>query len=556
MAFEVFGLGILFPIVLGLLDISHARSVIDESIPILKSYTDSVSNDTLLMIGLVSLVVIYAIKSAYLVFLNYYQNHFLVSVTKKISNNLYSHYLSQKYSYFFSKNSSDIIRIFQIELNYLISYLTSFFFVITELSFVIAGIGTLLFIDPLGALAVGGFLGIMSSLFYILINKRLTQYGKLREEFDGKISKNILQTIESIKEIKIRWVSLFFEKTHFAYNSKKSNLTLKQLVIGQLPRLYLEFVAVIGLTGFITFLLYRGFRTEELITIVSVFVAASFRMIPSLNRIINGVQNIRFYQSSIDVINKEFNSFQSPISTIIPEDKNNLSVKKEICLKGVSFRYDETTEKILNELNLKIKIGTSVGIIGGSGSGKSTLLDIMIGLIYPQKGSIYIDGEEVTNQNIYNWQKSLGYVNQHVNLIDDTITKNIAFGIDDDKIDFNKLSNCIQKAQLYDFVESLPSKEQTVIGEKGVKLSGGQRQRIGIARALYNDPEVLLFDEATSALDEKTETQFMNAIEKFRGNKTIIVVTHRLSTLTSCDAIYSLDNGKLSSVNASNYQLK
>ena len=290
----------------------------------------------------------------------------------------------------------------------------------------------------------------------------------------------------------------------------------------------------------------QGLETKELISILTVFVAASFRMIPSLNRVLNGVQSMRFLQASIDTLHKEFTSFNSTIVPEITTHKKNQVIKKNIQFKDLTFAYGNKKSNVLKGLNLNITVGSSIGIIGGSGEGKTTLLDVLIGLLEPTKGSLFIDDKEITHYNRVQWQKNIGYVAQMINLVDNSIKKNIAFGITENEIDNKKLNRCIEKAQLKTFIASLEEGVETVVGERGIQLSGGQRQRIGIARALYHDPEVLVFDEATSALDEDTEEQFMSAVERFKGEKTIIIVTHRLSTLRFCDRVYDLKNGKLS----------
>jgi len=545
MLFEIFGLGVLFPIIIGLLDVNSIRDFISQHLDFLIPHTQSFSDSMFIYVGLGSLIVLYILKSLFLVYLSYFQNDYLTKVARDNSNRLYEGYLNQTYAYFIKKNSSKIIKLFQVELNYLISYLSALSFVFTELSMSLAIVLTLVVIEPLGALMVALFFGTMSILFYSTFKNRLASYGKQREKYDGSISKNILESFQAIKEIKINQRGHYFKSIHQENNLHKARVVRNQLIVGQLPRLFLEVIAVAGLTIFIVVLLLQGLKTNELISILTVFVAASFRMIPSLNRVLNGVQSMRFLQVSIDTLDKEFSSF-TPASSEVKTNETNQAIKENIRFEDLSFAYSNKKPNVLKGLNLNIAVGSSIGIIGGSGEGKTTLLDVLIGLLDPSKGRLFIDDLEITHENRVQWQKNIGYVAQMINLVDNSIKKNIAFGITENEIDHEKLNRCIEKAQLTGFIASLEDGVETLVGERGIQLSGGQRQRIGIARALYHDPEVLVFDEATSALDEDTEEQFMSAIERFKGEKTIIIVTHRLSTLRFCDEVYNLKQGKLS----------
>lgn len=542
MLLEVFGLGALFPIVTGLLDVNSVRSFIAQRLDFLLPYINNFSDDMFIYAGLGVLVLLYMIKSGFLIFLSYFQNDYLIKVVRDNSNNLFSSYFDQDYIYFTKKNSSDIIKIFQLEIYYLMSYLTSFFFVITELCMAVAIVITLFVVEPAGALMVALFFSGVSLIFYSSFKKKIANYGERRELIQKEMTKNILESFQSVKEIKLYGNFSYFKKVHQSNNAIKAKIMRNQLVIGQLPRLFLEVVAVIGLAIFIISLLFQGFGTTQLISILTLFVAASFRMVPSLNRVLNGVQNMRFIQASINVIHDEYTSFSQKKDEIRGTNRS-CKPKNHIRFENISFAYQ--SKNILNNISLEIPVGDTIGIIGRSGQGKTTLLDVIIGLLIPQEGQLYIDNQKLLSKDYKQWQENIGYVSQLISLSDNTIKKNIAFGIDDKSISSDKLNRCIEKAQLSEFIDSLENGINTEVGERGIQLSGGQRQRIGIARALYHNPEILVFDEATSALDEETEDNFMSAIENFKGDKTIIIVTHRLSTLRFCDTIYELEGGKL-----------
>lgn len=545
MILEVFGLGLLFPVVIGLLDVNEVKLIIANHFEFLQVYTKDFTDSTYIYFGLTILVFLYLVKSSYMLYLTHFQYSYLTKVLESNSNKLFSGYLKQEYSYFLNKNSSSIIKLFQIELNYLLSYLSAFSFVITELCMSLAILIFLVTIEPLGAILVALFFGFMSILFYSKIKYQLFSLGKLREETDLKLTKNILETFQAIKEIKLYQNTDFFNTKHKRNNQKKMNAIRRQLVVEQLPRIFLEVVAVFGLSMFIVIIILQETDTKHLISTLTLFVAASFRIIPSLNRILSGLQTMKFMQSSIDSILSEFRTFKS-IKKTKSNGERGKALKNSISFEKIDFAYSKDKAQILDNIDLKINIGSSIGIIGGSGAGKTTLLDILIGLLPVENGKIYIDNHLINQDDIAQWQQKIGYVSQTITLVDDTIKNNIAFGCEENKIDNKKLISCIKKAQLNDFILSLKDGLETKVGERGIQLSGGQRQRIGIARALYNDPEVLIFDEATSALDETTEKYFMSAVERFKGEKTIIIVTHRMSTLRFCDNVYELKDGKLS----------
>jgi len=272
--------------------------------------------------------------------------------------------------------------------------------------------------------------------------------------------------------------------------------------------------------------------------LLGVFVAAAFRMIPSINRILAALQNIKYYSSSIDVISKEL--FDSPI--IEKNKPSSFEFKNKITVDNLDFSYKK--KKILEGINLDIQIGETIGIVGESGSGKSTLVDLLNGLLKPTKGTIKVDDKNI-EEFITSWQLSIGYVGQEIFLIDDTIRANIAFGIEEEIIDHNKINQVLKASQLSKFISELENGVETMVGDRGIQLSGGQRQRIGIARALYHNPSVLIFDEATASLDDQTEKQVMKSIYNLKQNKTMIIIAHRISTLNQCDKIYEIQHGQI-----------
>jgi ABC-type multidrug transport system fused ATPase/permease subunit len=328
----------------------------------------------------------------------------------------------------------------------------------------------------------------------------------------------------------------YFVNEYSKKNYLKARINANQGTVSQIPRFYLELISIIGLVSFIILLLLQGKDSASLVTILGVFVAATFRMIPSLNRIIAATQSMKYYRPSVDIIHKEIKN------NIVFEDNNSkdYNFKNDIEFRSVDFSFTKDSS-VLKNINLIIKKGQTIGIIGESGSGKSTLVDLLIGLHKPTSGEIIIDG--INNFQIsQSWRNNIGYVSQTIYLTDDTIKKNIALGVPQKKINDSKIIELLKQVQLEKFINNLELGINTKVGERGVQLSGGQRQRIGIARALYHDPQLLILDEATSALDSETEEEVMESINQLKDNKTIIMIAHRISTLVDCDKIYKIQD--------------
>ncbi len=315
------------------------------------------------------------------------------------------------------------------------------------------------------------------------------------------------------------------------------------MTIRQVPRFYLELLSVISLVVFIYLLLLNNQELDSIMITLGVFVGATFRLLPSINRILSSLQNIKYYKSSLDIISFELEGAEKEIKNK-ELDANIIYFNKSLELKDISFCYEEN-KPILDKINLKIDKGDLVGIIGQSGAGKTTLINIIVGLLAKDSGKIFLDDKQLGKANINLWRNKVGYVPQDVYLTDDTIENNIAFGIEKNKINSKNIENAIEQSQLKTFIDQLPNGKNTIVGERGVQISGGQRQRIGIARALYNDAELLILDEATSALDVETESQFIEAVLNLKGNKTVLIITHRLSTIENCDKIFKIEKGEI-----------
>lgn len=539
MFLEVLGLGVLLPVMNTILDPEQINN--DPILFWFKEQFKFQRDIFFIFFLLLSLVLVYVIKSSFLIYLSYRQNRFLSNLVASTSNKLFKKYLSKSYSFHLEKNSSELIKNIQIEITLFNKFLTSIMTSFVEASFVISVVLTLVFIEPYGTLLVGISYGMLTLLILKITKRKLKIWGKLRQKVDSEIAKVALESFGGIKDLILLGRASFFNVIFSKSNFERANLNTKQTTISQIPRFLLELITILGLVSFIVVMILNGKDSTKLISTLGVFVAASFRIIPSLNRIIISSQSIKYYEPSVNLI---YNEIKDPdLEKLVEFDIKDFYFKDKICVKKLGFSFEDGTN-IFNELSFQIKKGDMVGIIGKSGIGKSTLVDLLMGLYKPTLGEISIDSIK-DFQLSKSWKKQIGYVSQDIFLMDDSIRKNIAFGIQEDEIDDEKLSEIVKKSQLDEFVLNLKNGLETKVGERGVQISGGQKQRIGIARALYNNPEVLIFDEATSALDSTTEKDIINTINVFKGKKTIIMIAHRKSTLKECDFIYEIQNKKI-----------
>jgi ABC-type multidrug transport system fused ATPase/permease subunit len=540
--FEMLGLGILLPI-FGIM----LNNNIIENHPFLKNIFELLGSPTqkqLIIGGMVFLIFIYLTKSIYLIVLGWKQNKFINELAISLSKQLYSGYLNQSYNFHLNKNSSFLIRNIHTDIIQFSTVCQSAIFISIEASLLI-GVATLLLItEPIGAIFVTLFMAISAFSFQRLTKNKLISWGKEKQEFSGLVNKDLQQGFGGIKDVKIFGREQEFVNIFNNHNKSYFNTLKKIGTLNLVPRLYLELLAVAGLSGLIIFKVFQESSVELIIPTLGIFMASAFRMIPSVNRIMSSMQVVRFSKSVIDMIYEEFIMINENKCVLIVDSKSNILFNKEIKLENISFRYNGADKDSINKLTLFIKKGESVGLIGPSGSGKSTLVDLILGLHKPTKGNVFVDGINIQD-NLRGWQNQIGYVSQSIYLLDDTIKKNIAFGIPETEINEDFISMALCDAQLEDFIYSLPDGINTLVGERGVRLSGGQRQRIGIARALYHNPEVLVLDEATSALDTRTEEKVMYAVNKLKGRKTIIMIAHRISTIKNCDTIYNVYNGEI-----------
>ena len=470
----------------------------------------------LIIPGLIFLLVIYFFKAVLLSFINLYQIKFTKKLEFNLSNELFKTYLYQPYTFHLNRNSSILLRNID-ECNTLANAIYSWIIFASEV-LVLLGISVLLLIfATTSALFAVMFIFFSITFFYLLTKNNLLEWGKERHHLMYLVIKQLQQGFQGIKDIKILGRQNFFLNEFKSNKLKYYSKLYKSEFIKSLPKLWLEFMIISVLIGITLLLLFQNTELNKILFSIGVFSAAAFRILPSINRIINCLQTIRNNLSSINNIVEEISLKKNMVE--FPNIKKFNYKSDEINIKNLSYSYPNTMKTSLNSINMTIKKGETVGIIGQSGSGKSTLLDIILGLLPLEKDeNISIFGNKL-NTSAQSWQKEIGYVSQNIYLTDDTIKKNIALGIEDNLIDKEKLFKSIELSQLEDFINKLENGVNSVVGERGGKISGGEKQRIGIARALYKSPSVLVLDEATSSLDLKNEELIIETINSLKKKK-------------------------------------
>lgn len=454
-------------------------------------------------------------------------------------------YLHQPYSWFLNRNSADLGKTILAEVGMVVNRsLYPLLLLIKQTIVSLALLGVLIVVDPKLTLIVGFTLGSAYALIYIFIRKFIKKMGQDRLDSNKWLFTSISEAFGAVKEIKVGGLENIYTNRFSVPAKNLARINAIYGFIRQIPRFALEAIVFGGMLLVVLYLMTEFNSITKAVPIIALYAYATYRLMPALQEIFTSVTEMRYSVPSLDAMYDDVKSLQS--SSNIPKNQDPLQLSKNIVLKNVYYNYPNASKTALKNLNLSIKSKTTVGIVGPTGCGKTTTVDIILGLLEAQKGSLEIDGNEINKKNLRAWQQSLGYVPQHIFLADDTVSANIAFGVNPKFINQKDVERAAKIANLYEFViNELPNQFETTVGERGVRLSGGQRQRIGIARALYHKPKVLILDEATSALDNNTEKQVMNEIKKLEKNITIVMIAHRLSTVRECNSIILLDKGEL-----------
>lgn len=497
----------------------------------------------LVVIGMLLLVAVYAIKALFLGVLAWWQMRFVYGVQAELSNRLFTSYLRQPYAFHLQRNSAQLIRNAITETNlFAQTVLVAMLSVLAESLVAVGIISLMLVVEPVGTIVVIGVLGTAVWGFHRVSRGWILRWGAARQEHEGRRIQHLQQGLGGAKDVKVLGREGDFLAEFGRHNAGYARVGGRFGFLTQLPRLWLEFLAVSGLAALVLVMVWQGRSIDSLLPALGLFGVGAFRLMPSANRILGGVQNIRYGLPSIDVLHAELRSL--PPVDLKAAETEAIPFRDILRMDDVSFIYPGTERAVLRGVTLAIPRGSSVGFIGSTGAGKSTLVDALLGLLTPSSGRVTVDGRDIATAT-RSWQNQIGYVPQSIFLTDDTLRRNIAFGVPESQIDDAAVTRAVCDAQLGSMVSELPDGLATVVGERGVRLSGGQRQRIGIARALYHDPAVLVLDEATSSLDTDTEQDVMDTVRALRGDKTLIIVAHRLSTVSQCDRLFRLAQGRI-----------
>ena len=535
MILELLSLGLIIPL-MGLL----TQDDYVDRYPELFRMMGEPSQQKILVVGVLFILFVYLVKAIFTYYSNWVQRAFLNRAKARLSNELFQRYLRQPYSFHLDNNSSTLITNAENGRTIISGGLEPLLVLLTD-GLIAAGLFILLLIvEPLGTLCVLVLFAIASALFQFSTRKRIHKWGIAKKVESRLVLKHLQQGLGGVKEVKIMGREQLFLAEHKRSVDASMEVDRRFMMLQVSPRLWLELLALVGLVVLVLAMISSGDSVSEVLPVLGLFAATSFRIIPSINRILASVQTLGY---SKPIIRSVYDDLQLSFPEI-PELGTEIRFSKAVCFENVNFKYSNAVGNANENLSFCIGKGEAVGIIGHSGAGKSTLVDILLGLLQPTSGSVLVDGIDIQN-NLRSWQDHIGYVPQTIYLVDDTVSRNVAFGLPDDMIDHDAVARSITAAQLDEFVLSLPDGLNTIVGERGVRLSGGQRQRIGIARALYNDPDILVLDEATSSLDTETEQGVMDAVKQLLGTKTIVIIAHRTTTVSYCTKVYKMDNAQI-----------
>lgn len=505
-----------------------------------------------------ALILVYVVKNSFLLWINYVQYTFIYNNQLRLSGRLIDCYLKKPYTYHLDKNSAEMVRNVMLDTERFFQMLLSVFLMLSEV--LISGLLCvyLLWTDWFITVSVVLILAVFTGFYLILFKNKAKAYGKENQMYDGKMHQSINQALGAVKDIKILHREKYFVNAFTDYGRKKMHAVRNNNVLGQAPKYIIETVCIGAILVVLVLKIYQGEDLTKMIPQLAAFAVAAFKLLPSVSKINNFANLIIFLKPSVDLIYRDIKDTEDMKNFELQDAAIADAVYADNCppcveISHVSYRYPHTDRDVLKDVSFAIPLGASIGLIGPSGAGKSTMADIILGILTPTEGTVNY-GVMNVHEHPLKWSKKLAYIPQAIYLADETIRNNVAFGIDDALIDEEKVWKALEEAQLKDFIQGLPEGLDTMVGERGVRLSGGQRQRIGIARALYDNPEILVLDEATSALDSGTEAAVMEAIDRLQGRKTLIIIAHRLTTIRNCQYVFKVENGTIGSVDPAELQ--
>ena len=510
------------------------------------------SGRELIMLILGSMITLFIVKNLYLLLQTYVQNTFVTRNRNRMISRVMREFLNRPYEEYLGADIPTVFRLTDSDIPNAFQLILVMIQMVTEIVVAVSICVVLVVESPSMTIFCGAtFLG-MTLIITKVLKPRLNEIGRRNQTIQSRIAKWRIQSIYGLKDVKVLHREEFFVRNYYESGAIGANVARNYAVMNNTPRLLIETVFIVAVLSFIMIYMTRGGDISALFQQLTTFAVAAVRVMPATNRINTYLSEIAYTQPCLDYLYEnltesmklDVNGSVTGLDGAETEDKPSLELTDKIVLDHISFTYPNTDKPIFTDAHMEVKKGQSVGIMGPSGAGKSTIVDILLGLLHVQAGTITCDGKNIFD-NYASWLGHIGYIPQSIYLIDESIRDNIAFGIDADKIDDRRIWGVLEEAQLKEFVEELPEGLETTIGDRGVRISGGQRQRLGIARALYHDPEILVFDEATSALDGDTEQAVMEAVNSFHGRKTMVIIAHRLNTIAKCDVIYKVENGKI-----------
>lgn len=544
--FEAAGVGLIIPFisVVTAEDIVLPMFILN-ALPLL----NSLNQKEIIVSMVVFFVLFYLVKSVFLMFLAAVQAGYYYGLQESISTRLFGSYLRRPYTFHLQHNSAKLLSNTITEsMQFAVGFTSAALLVINDVLIIVSILAVLLFVEPAGAIMAVVVFGASTLILFKISKSRAALWGETRQDKERLRIKSAQQGFGGVKDIKLYGRENIFESWYAKETHSSLEAGRKQSILQNIPRISLEFIAVCSLCALVLFVtLSAGAGAANMIAIIGLFAAAAFKLLPTVARLVQSSQAMVFTRPVVNFIYSELvvNEHFYSSNKLCLSSESDLSFVKNINVSDLSFNYEGVDLPALDAINLDIEAGSMIGFIGASGAGKSTLIDCLLGLIQPLSGELSVDGKLITSDNVFSWQKKLGYVPQVIYLLDGSLRDNIGFGIPSDSIDDEKIRRAVERSQLTDFIASLPDGLETLVGERGVRLSGGQRQRIGIARALYNNPPVLVLDEATSSLDTVTEREVMQAVEELQGSTTVLIIAHRYSTIENCDYLYKLEKGKI-----------
>jgi len=507
------------------------------------------TSESLALFGAISLIIVYIFKNLYLFAYKYIKTKFVHNRKVYLQNRVFKAYMAAPYTFYINRNSAELLRNVNSEVNKIIkgTIMPILEISLNAIMFVLIT-GSLLYLEPVITIITIVLMGGFGYLFLKVTQNKTKDTGRISNIASGDMNRVILQGLGGFKDARVlNRENLFLKRRYNKFAKQHVEASIYQSILKELPKPIIESLLVTGILTITLIMVYEGRSFTEIIPLLTLFGVAAVKLMPVFNNVISQVSTIRYSAYSVfsiyddlELLENKYKDYRKKILT----KSDKLELNDEIKLNSISYHYPDTEEFVVKNINLTIERGKAIAFVGTSGAGKTTLVDLILGLLTPQKGTITVDGKDIQD-NIRGWMKNIGYIQQSNYLMDDRIFRNIAFGVPDDEVDQEKLDKAIKAAQLEELISKLPRGLRTKSGERGTRLSGGQQQRIGIARALYDNPQVLIMDEATSALDNITEKYVVNSIERLRGDRTIIMIAHRLTTVQNCDIIYLMEEGEI-----------